>query len=391
MSSPNTRVTRETATILTDAIDCINDGFALYDVDDALVFANRAYRDMHAFIKDLITPGARFETLLRAGLDCGDGAVALPTEADVSERLARHRQADGVATIHMRGPKWLMATERRTQDGGVVVIETDITELKKAEIARYEFLAKVSHELRTPLTPIHGALTLMKSGKVAHLSGRLEGLIDLASRNCTRLMSIVNDLLDFTRISAGRFSLNATTVELQPFLEQVVETRRIAPDAPDIELSISPRAKGVELEADPLRIQQVLDNLLTNAIKFTDAGGRIEVNVDRHGGGALRVSVADQGPGIPKDFQKHVFEVFAQADSSSARGKSGVGLGLSICKSIIEAHGGRIGFTSKEGVGTTFYFDLPLAKHDRKASVKKPLSKASRRRRSAIAESGQQI
>jgi signal transduction histidine kinase len=86
-----------------------------------------------------------------------------------------------------------------------------------------------------------------------------------------------------------------------------------------------------------------------------------------------------------------LFEVFAQADSSSARGKSGVGLGLSICKSIIEAHGGRIGFTSKEGQGTTFYFDLPLAKHDRKASAKKPLSKASRRRRAAIAESSQRI
>jgi nitrogen-specific signal transduction histidine kinase len=90
-------------------------------------------------------------------------------------------------------------------------------------------------------------------------------------------------------------------------------------------------------------------------------GSWIEVNVDRHGS-ALRVSVVDQGPGIPKDFQKHVFEVFAQADSSSPRGMGGVGLGLSICKSIVEAHGGRIGFTSKEGQGTTFYFDLPLAK-----------------------------
>jgi signal transduction histidine kinase len=99
----------------------------------------------------------------------------------------------------------------------------------------------------------------------------------------------------------------------------------------------------------------------------------------------------DHGPGIPKDFQKHVFEVFTQADSSSARGKGGVGLRLSICKSIVDAHGGRIGFTSKEGKGTTFYFDLPLANHDRKASAKKPLSKATRRRRGTPAESGQRI
>jgi signal transduction histidine kinase len=377
MSSPNNLITPKPDTIPIDAIDCIDDGFALFDADDALVFANRAYHDMHASIADRIKRGVRFETLVRAGLDCGEEPCSVPTEAEIGDRLARHRRADGVPAIQMRGPKWLMSTERRAPEGGVVVIETDITELKQAEIARYEFLAKISHELRTPLTPIHGALALMKSGKVAHLSGRLEDLIDLASRNCTRLMSIANDLLDFARISAGRFSLDPAMVELQPFLEQVVETRRIAPDAPAIELNVSLRANGAELEADPLRIQQVLDNLLTNAIKFTDAGGRIEVNVDRHDG-ALRVSVVDHGPGIPEGFHKHIFEVFAQADPSSARGKGGVGLGLSICKSIIEAHGGRIGFTSKEGEGTIFYFELPLTRHDRKASTKKQLRRASR-------------
>jgi signal transduction histidine kinase len=391
MSRPNTLVAADTAPILNDAIDCIGDGIALYGADDALVFANRAYRDMHAAIKDLIAPGARFEALVRAGLDSGDGAPAAPAEAEIEDRLARHLRADGVPTVEMRGRKWLMSTERRMADGGVVVIETDITELKKAEIARYEFLAKVSHELRTPLTPIHGALSLMKSGKVAHLSGKLEDLVDLASRNCTRLMAIANDLLDFTRIGAGRFSINATTVELQPFLEQVVETRRIAPDAPAIEMNVSPGAKGAKLVADPLRIQQVLDNLLANAIKFTPEGGGIEVDVDRHDG-HLRISVADHGPGIPKDFRRQVFEVFTQADSSCARGKGGSGLGLSICKSIVEAHGGRIGFISEAGEGTTFYFDLPLAKHEQKgSSAAKPPSKASRQRRGVPAASGQRL
>src|SRR5581483_8203870 len=109
----------------------------------------------------------------------------------------------------------LMSTIRRTPDGGTVIVETDITELKTAEIARYEFLAKVSHELRTPLTPICGALALMGSGKAGRLSGKLEELVGLANRNCTRLMAIVNDLLDFTRISAGRFSLNRTNVPLE--------------------------------------------------------------------------------------------------------------------------------------------------------------------------------
>jgi signal transduction histidine kinase len=390
MSRPNTLVTADTAPALTSAVDSIADGFALYDADDALVFANRAYRDLHASIADLIKPGVRFESLIRAGLECGDGRAVAPAEAEVKNRLSRHLRADGVPIVQLRGQRWLMSTEWRVAGGGVVVVETDITELKEAEIARYEFLAKVSHELRTPLTPIHGALSLMKSGKVAHLSGKLEDLVDLASRNCTRLMAIVNDLLDFTRISAGRFGINATMVELQPFIEQVVATRRIAPDAPKIELNIAPSAKGAKLEADPLRIQQVLDNLLANAIKFTPEGGRIEVNVDRHDS-ALRISVADHGPGIPKEFRRHVFEVFAQAEPSSARGKGGTGLGLNICKSIVEAHGGRIGFTSEEGEGTTFYFDLPLAKPEQPAfAAATPSSKASRRR-GAAAESGQRL
>lgn len=388
MSSLERLVTPEKSAALVDAIGCIADGFALFDADDALVFCNRVYRDLHASIEDLIAPGVQFETLVRAGLDRGEGSTVLPAETEVRDRLARYRRADGVPAIQMRGQKWLMSTERRTPDGGVVVVETDITGLKKAEIARYEFLAKVSHELRTPLTPIHGALALMTSGKAGRLSGKLEELVDLANRNCTRLMSIVNDLLDFTRISAGRFSLNLTRVELEPFLKQVVAARRIAPGVPNIDLSISPRAKGVELDADPLRIQQVLDNLLANAIKFTPSGGGIEVNVDRNDG-ALRMSVVDHGPGIPKDFQACVFDVFAQAAPSPRR--EGVGLGLSICKSIVEAHGGRIGFVSKDGEGTTFFFELPLAKHDRKASAGTRARRTLRETRDAVARSPQQI
>jgi signal transduction histidine kinase len=173
-------------------------------------------------------------------------------------------------------------------------------------------------------------------------------------------MSIVNDLLDFSRFSSGRFSLDRTTVDIEPIVGEVVQNKRIAPNPPNVELNIQPEAKGAMLDGDPIRIQQVLDNLLSNAMKFTEAGGHIEVNVERHGG-SLRVSVVDHGPGIPKCFQARVFDAFAQADSSAARRQGGVGLGLTICKSIVEAHGGSIGFMSNEGEGATFYFELPLA------------------------------
>ena len=348
---------------LLDAIQSINDGFALYDAEDVLLGANSAYRDMHASIKDLIVPGVTFEDLVRAGLDCGDGRLTKSTDAQVKARVARHRDADGIPVIRGRDGTWVMSSDRRTHEGGVVVVETDITDLKKADIAKDEFLAKVSHELRTPLTPIHGALTLILSGKVAPIPDTLRDMVDMADRNCKRLMSIVNDLLDFTRISAGRFSLDPGVVDLNPFLDQVVQNKRIGQAPPDITLTVKPDAKNLKLEVDPMRIQQVLDNLLSNAMKFTKPGGHIEVEVARHNG-SLRISVVDHGPGIPKEFEARMFEAFAQADSSSSRQLGGVGLGLSIAKSIVEAHGGQIGFQSKEGSGTTFFFDLPLATQD---------------------------
>ena len=261
---------------------------------------------------------------------------------------------DALGRVRLR-EKLEQKVEQRTCE-----LQAEIVGWRKADSAKDEFLAKVSHELRTPLTPIHGALTIIKSGKVTHLPEQLEAMVDLASRNCTRLMSIVNDLLDFSRISSGRFSLDRTTIDIEPILEQVVQNKRIAPNPPNIELNVEPGAKGVMVDADPIRIQQVVDNLLSNAMKFTEADGHIEVNVERHNG-SLRVSVVDHGPGIPNYFQARVFEAFAQADSSAAQRQGGVGLGLSICKSIVEAHGGSIGFTSKEGEGTTFYFELPAA------------------------------
>ncbi len=387
MSSPDQCVAPLRAAPVIDALDCIADGIAVFDADGALLACNRAYRDLNPSIADLIAPGARFEALVLTALKRSDGPVAsLPAEADVKERLAQHRRADGIPAVRPRGDKWLMATVRRTPEGGTVLVETDITELKMAELARYEFLAKVSHELRTPLTPIHGALALMASGKAGCLSGKLEELVGLASRNCTRLVSIVNDLLDFTRISAGRFALDRARVALEPLVQQVVAARRLVPGAPAIDVNVSPLARRVELEIDPLRIQQVLDNLLTNASKFSPTGARIEVNVDLRER-ALRISVVDRGPGIPKHFRARVFDVFAQASTSAK--SQGAGLGLSICKSIVEAHGGRIGFVSNEGEGTTFFFELPVPL--RKGSAATSPRLGTRERREAAAPPPQHV
>ncbi len=369
----------EGALSLLDAIDCIDHGFALYDANDALFIHNRRYRRMHASVEHLIAPGARYEDLVRAGLHSGDGSLVVPSETEVQEHLARHAAADGAPEIRMRGQTWLMLRERRTRLGGIVVIETDITELKTANIAKDEFLAKISHELRTPITPIHGALSLIASGRIATLPPSLSELVEVARRNCAKLITIVNELFDFTWVSSGRFSLNRRLIEAIPFIEQTVRNKRIGPNPPDITLSVGADISDAKLEVDPLRIRQVLDNLLSNAIKFTDLGARIDVIAEGRNG-RLRISVVDFGPGIPSEFQARVFEAFAQADSSSARRQGGVGLGLSISKSIVEAHGGAIGFTSSEGEGTTFFFELPIAGEQEKEVSTRTRKPGARRR-----------
>jgi signal transduction histidine kinase/DNA-binding response OmpR family regulator len=368
---------------LLDAIDCIDDGFALFDSGGKLFIHNRRYRHMHASIGDDVVAGVSFETLVRSGLSSGDGPLVAPNESEVQAQLARHALADGVPEIKRRGDAWLMSSQHRTREGGVVVIETDITELKLADVAKDEFLSKVSHELRTPITPINGALALLASGKLASIPPNVGELVDLARRNCARLMCIVNDLLDFSRISAGRFSLDRRRIEIRPFLEQIVENKRIGPNPPDITLAFGANSADVELDVDPLRVQQILDNLVSNAIKFSDPGDQIEVAVECREDN-LRISVVDHGPGIPKDFQDRVFEVFSQADSSSTRRQGGVGLGLSISKSIVEAHGGTIGFSSKEGEGAMFFFNLPML-----ADAKEPATKPSKKEPAARSKAAQ--
>jgi signal transduction histidine kinase len=345
---------------LLDAIDTINDGFALYDASDSLFVCNRRYQDMHAQISHLIVPGVKFEALSRACLDLGMDTDLSSPQRQAHARLLTHRTADGKPIILRRGATWLMVTERRTREGGIVVVETDITELKKSDIAKDEFLAKISHELRTPLTPINGALSIIGSGRLGELPHGVAQLNATAQRNCARLMSLVDDLLDFTRITAGRFDVDFEVTHLHALVQQVLERKRFGHCTGTIEVSNHSELPQLAITVDTDRIQQVLEHLLSNAIKFSHPGDPISIVFD-HRDGWARVSVADRGPGIALEFRPRVFDAFAQEDSSSTRRTSGVGLGLSIAKSIIEAHGGQIGFTTEEGRGTTFYFELPLA------------------------------
>jgi len=235
---------------------------------------------------------------------------------------------------------------------------SDISERKRVERMKTEFVSTVSHELRTPLTSIHGSLGLVLGGAVGEVPVPARELLRIAESNSERLIGLVNDILDIEKIESGRMEFRMEVVDLNVLTEQVVTANRAYADRLGVKVDVVPAADSAEVMGDPARLAQVVTNLLSNAAKFSPEGETVEVTV-RRGNGALRVEVADRGPGIPESFRERVFEKFTQADSSDTRSVGGTGLGLSICRAIIDTHGGTIGYESDPGLKTRFHFELP--------------------------------
>ncbi|MFQ5631138.1 MAG: response regulator, partial [bacterium] len=240
----------------------------------------------------------------------------------------------------------------------VVAIVRDITERKRVERMKNEFVSTVSHELRTPLTSIRGALGLITGGVAGELPSKARSLLDIAYNNSERLVRLINDILDIEKIESGMMNFKIEPMQLMPLVEQAVEANRAYGKEFGVRIAIEQSLSGIKVKADSDRLIQVMTNLLSNAVKFSPADGTVKVSVSRHAQ-SIRVAITDQGNGIPEEFRDTIFQKFAQADSSDTRQKGGTGLGLNICKAIIERLGGKIDFETKTGVGATFYFDLP--------------------------------
>jgi signal transduction histidine kinase len=233
-------------------------------------------------------------------------------------------------------------------------------EAEAATAAKGQFIASVSHELRTPLTAIIGALGLIESDLPDGMPPPAMKLIDMAYQNGRRLSVLINDLLDFEKLAAGRMEFQIRRLSLAPFLERALDLNHFYADTHNVSLALEQPLPDVTVSADDQRLMQVMANLLSNAVKYSPTGGTVRVSAclakDR-----VRISVSDRGPGVLEAFRKHIFQEFAQAESSNTRKTAGTGLGLAISKAIVERMGGTIGFESVAGQGATFYFDLPLA------------------------------
>lgn len=241
----------------------------------------------------------------------------------------------------------------------VVAVVRDITERRRVEQMKAEFVSTVSHELRTPLTSIAGSLGLLAGGAAGALPEKAGRLIGIAQANSQRLVRLINDILDVEKLEAGKFELDLRPLDLREIAARSIEGARGYADELGVALTLT-EGDDAPVRGDADRLVQVVTNLLSNAAKFSPRGGAVTVNVYPEARIA-RLSVVDQGPGIPEAFRSRIFSKFAQADSSDTRSKGGTGLGLAIAREIAERHGGRLWFESTEGEGATFHLDLPLA------------------------------
>ena len=244
----------------------------------------------------------------------------------------------------------------------VVAVIRDITERRRVEAMKDEFVSTVSHELRTPLTSIAGSLGLLAGGAAGELPDRAARLIGIAHSNSQRLVRLINDILDVEKLESGKLELTLAELDLHDIARRSIEGLSGYADQLGVTLGLAPGG-AAPVRGDADRLIQVVTNLLSNAAKFSPRGGTIRVSVNPEGRIA-RLSVADQGPGIPENFRSRIFGKFAQADATDTRAKGGTGLGLAIAREIAERHGGRLWFESVPGEGATFYLDLPLVLDD---------------------------
>ncbi len=234
----------------------------------------------------------------------------------------------------------------------------DVSERRKIDEMKNEFISTVSHELRTPLTSIKGALGLLDSGMMGDLPEKVHEVVKIAATNSDRLVRLINDILDIERIEAGEIKFEPQTLDIMPVMRQAVDQAIGFAHNEGVSLLLSDANIEVNVVGDRDQLLQVLGNLISNAIKFSPRDEQVLLSAVSRGS-TVRMSVTDRGPGIPDEFKPHIFEKFSRADASTVRRHEGTGLGLHISKLIVEKHDGQIDFAPGIGGGTTFFFDLP--------------------------------
>ena len=374
---------------LRDAIHSVSEAFVLFDARDRLLMCNPTFRELFALDAKLLRPGVQRSVIFNA--------VSLAIAREITPEGGGSREAE------LRDGRWIQLSERRTAEGGRVVTGADVTALKTqeemrrrneetlqaaveqleasqaqlAELARKyeaekvkaegankaksEFLANMSHELRTPLNAINGFSEIMVGEMYGPLGDRRyrEYVRDIHASG-QHLLALINDILDMSKIEAGKLKLRLEHVHLEDVAEDAVRLMRNRAEAAGLELSAD-LTWTPEVEADYRAVKQILLNLLSNAVKFTPRGGRVSI-IAELSGERLKVVVTDTGIGISKADLDRLAKPFEQVESQQAKTTQGTGLGLALTKSLVELHGGQLDISSEPGRGTSASFSLALAR-----------------------------
>ena len=293
--------------------------------------------------RDARIAGAVAEALESQRPVAGEGmSSVLPLAVDGSERAFR------VRTTPMR--------DTRNRLLGAITLLEDITHLREIDRLKSEFIATASHELRTPLTSVQMGVHLLIEGALGELTDKQNEVLQACRQDCERLDKLMRDLLDLSRIEAGESQPQLATVSARDLLTTAVKELRPQVEAKGLEVRVEVPVDLPSVKVDRLQIERVIGNLVINALRHTKQGG-IRISAE-HREGNVAVSVCDTGSGIPGEYLPHIFDKFVQVPDEPT---GGAGLGLTISKSIVEAHGGQISVQSEVGRGTTFTFTLPLA------------------------------
>ena len=232
--------------------------------------------------------------------------------------------------------------------------------LRELAELREEFLALTTHDLRSPLTVISGVISFFTSGRLGELSPEQKNMVSMMERNTQSLIELVNDLLDASKLESGTMRLDVASIEVGALVKELRDSMEPSAREKEIELAANIPPDLPVVEADRAKLRRILLNLLSNALKFTQKNGRIEIKVERMDEHLLRISVSDTGVGIATEDVERLFDKFEQARSRATRGEKGTGLGLYITRQLVELHGGEIKVESKLGHGSTFSFTLPI-------------------------------
>lgn len=359
--------------VLYSAIEVIGEGFSIYDAADRLTWCNEQYRLLYPISAPGIVPGKTFEEIIRYGIEHNQYPEAqADPEAWVQKRLVAHRQSESHFIQKLPDGRWLDVRERKTGGGSIVGFRVDITELMKAKQvaeaanrAKSEFLATMSHEIRTPMNSILGMAQVLCGPEVQDPRCRDYGRVILDSGGT--LLAILNDVLDLAKVEAGRVELDLKPWQPQQLVQDILALFQGTAHGKGLGMTATWQGPARQSYlADGHRLQQMLTNLVSNAIKFT-ASGSVDIRLTELARiddvATLEFAVTDTGIGIPSDKQHGLFQPFTQADSSTTRRFGGSGLGLSIVRNLAELMGGKAGLESDEGKGSRLWFRItaPLA------------------------------